>query len=115
LQIGILLTGNYCFFNLLAIALSLLWLDDFAFKKFCRAGARVEDESAAKRRGSWPRALVATAGVILLLASLSPLIGIFRWPVPRRCALVWMVGAIAQCEWIRIVAWMTKEATGNHH
>lgn len=32
LQILIALTGNYCFFNLLAIALCLLLVDDFAFR-----------------------------------------------------------------------------------
>jgi len=36
-QVVIFLTGNYCFFNLLAIALCLLLLDDAALKKFVPA------------------------------------------------------------------------------
>ncbi len=34
LQIAILLTGNYCFFNLLTIALCVLLFDDAALRKF---------------------------------------------------------------------------------
>src|SRR5439155_7502916 len=47
LQIAIAITGNYCFFNLLTIALCLLLIDDGSLAAFVRRGSREEDKPAA--------------------------------------------------------------------
>jgi lipase maturation factor 1 len=60
LQIGIAATGNYCFFNLLTIALCLLLLDDAAFH-------RVETARCAVRGPRSARALPATIVLVLTL------------------------------------------------
>ncbi len=51
LQILILLTGNYCFFNLLALALCVLLFDDFAFQKIMPA--RFNRREAHKKLTHW--------------------------------------------------------------
>ena len=47
LQIAIAITGNYCFFNLLTIALCLLLIDDRSVATFVRRGSREEYKPAA--------------------------------------------------------------------
>ena len=47
LQIAIAITGNYCFFNLLTIALCLLLIDDGSVAAFVRRGSREEYKPAA--------------------------------------------------------------------
>jgi lipase maturation factor 1 len=47
LQIAIAITGNYCFFNLLTIALCLLLIDDASVAAIVRRGSRGEYEPAA--------------------------------------------------------------------
>ena len=74
LQILILLTGNYTFFNLLTLALCLLLLDDFVLAKF--APARLRPAFAPATRHSspvtpwrWPRAItVPLAGAVIILS-----------------------------------------------
>jgi len=52
LQIAIAITGNYCFFNLLTIALCLLLIDDASVAAIVRRGSRGEYEpAAASERG----------------------------------------------------------------
>src|SRR5262249_2132150 len=46
LQVLILLTGNYCFFNLLTIALCILMLDDAALSRFVPARWRASSVPA---------------------------------------------------------------------
>jgi predicted DCC family thiol-disulfide oxidoreductase YuxK len=66
LQTLIALTGNYAFFNWLAIALCALLIDDAAFRE--RLRPRVPAlEAGPKRR--WPVAVVAPVGTVLFLAS----------------------------------------------
>jgi len=60
LQIAIGLTGNYAFFNVLTIALCLFALDD----RTLRAPALPDGPSASS---GWPRALLATVAVVVLL------------------------------------------------
>ena len=74
LQILILLTGNYTFFNLLTLALCLLLLDDFVLAKFVPAGFRTaffpvtrHPSLVAPRR--CPRFItVPLAGVVVVLS-----------------------------------------------
>jgi predicted DCC family thiol-disulfide oxidoreductase YuxK len=62
LQILIALTGNYAFFNLLAVALCVLLIDDAAFP-----GARAPVSATGGRR--WPGAFLVPFGSVILLAS----------------------------------------------
>src|SRR5205814_10555842 len=49
LQIAIAITGNYCFFNLLTIALCLLLIDDGSVAAIVRRGSRGKYEPAAAK------------------------------------------------------------------
>jgi predicted DCC family thiol-disulfide oxidoreductase YuxK/uncharacterized membrane protein YphA (DoxX/SURF4 family) len=65
LQVAIASTGNYAFFNLLALALAVLLADDAVFPQ--RWQRRQAEGMAAGRR--WPRPVVAlVAGVVLLVS-----------------------------------------------
>ncbi|MEP6994968.1 MAG: lipase maturation factor family protein [Acidobacteriota bacterium] len=68
LEVLIAATGNYAFFNLLAIALALLLIDDDSFPARWRDAARRE-----KGKGRWPRWILAPAAAILLAACAVPL------------------------------------------
>ena len=94
LQILILLTGNYTFFNWLALALCLLLLDDFALAKVIPAMLRqlffpVTCHSPPVTRFHWPRPFLIVLAIIILSASgfqlaitlgcRSPLLRPFGW------------------------------------
>jgi len=71
LQILIFISGNYCFFNLLALALCLLLLDDSFWPQNWQC------KIVAKRQGSndfpvrpWPRAVIAPLMSIILVLTL---------------------------------------------
>jgi predicted DCC family thiol-disulfide oxidoreductase YuxK len=88
-QFLIMLTGNYCFFNLLTMALCVLLLDDLDLARLLPARWRMERGTAKPR----PRPLLRLAATVPLamLVALSSVIqyaGTFRRPVdyPR-----WMV------------------------
>jgi hypothetical protein len=82
LQIVIALTGNYAFFNLLAIALCLPLLDDGFFP------ARLRPVSNAPRARHVPVWILGPAAVVILVVSTIELLGAFRfvgrWPAPVR-------------------------------
>jgi len=84
LQLFIAATGNYCFFNLLAIALCLLLLDDDVWPAWCRK--KMSPVSAATRGIRWPIGLMGAITALDLLLSGMQLIGSFRvqmpWPAP---------------------------------
>jgi predicted DCC family thiol-disulfide oxidoreductase YuxK/heme exporter protein D len=63
LQVLIALTGNYAFFNWLAVALCVLLLDDVVFPLRSRAA------SAEGRQRRWPIGILAPVAAVLLLAS----------------------------------------------
>jgi len=74
LQILILLTGNYTFFNWLTLALCLLLFDDFAFQKFLprsRLGffSIKRQLLTTNRPHRWPRPLIALLAVVILSGS----------------------------------------------
>ena len=67
LQIAIAATGNYCFFNLVTIALCLLLFDDKFFRRAPKAVAKLQ--AARPSRTHWPAvaALLATLPVNAML------------------------------------------------
>jgi predicted DCC family thiol-disulfide oxidoreductase YuxK len=67
LQLLILLTGNYTFFNFLTLALCLLLLDDFAFLNLLPSKAA--PRSAPKTKGVWPRFIMIPVAIIVLAVS----------------------------------------------
>jgi len=81
LQILILLTGNYTFFNFLTIALCLLLLDDFVLQKilprkwFGLLSINHQLSTINKRR--WPRAITIPLAIVVLAISLFQLISMF--------------------------------------
>jgi lipase maturation factor 1 len=69
LQILILLTGNYTFFNFLAIALCLLLLDDFILQKFVprkMSGCFKTQKNGPRWR--WPRVIIIIPLAVVVLA-----------------------------------------------
>ncbi len=86
LQVLIVLTGNYGFFNLLTLALCLLVLDDGVWPRRWRE--RLARGSPIVPRGRWPRWVIRSAAAVLFLLSLVPMFGALRWraawlgPVP---------------------------------
>jgi predicted DCC family thiol-disulfide oxidoreductase YuxK len=90
LQFAILLTGNYCFFNLLTIALSLLLLDDDALRAFFRLKSRaipngyfVDEQAAAPTKlRSWPRQATIPLACITLIVTFMQCSSMFPLPVP---------------------------------
>ena len=63
LQIAIALTGNYCFFNLITIALCVLLIDDVVWHR----RGNIPEKPAAKSRGVWGRALGFAAVALLII------------------------------------------------
>jgi len=66
LQILILLTGNYTFFNLLTIALCLLAFDDAAFRRFIPQKWKSPQTTPQNKR-HWPRAIIVPVACVVLL------------------------------------------------
>jgi len=108
LQVCILLTGNYCFFNLLTIALCILLLDDAALRKLAHLRRRkaAAPEAACgralgdievpatpepRRRTDWPVWITAPLAAVVVLITGSQLLMMARvldnWP--------WPVGSLA--------------------
>jgi len=88
LQAIIFLTGNYTFFNLLAVALCLSLYDDAALRRFTRS----KPIAPRAAPGVFQRAVTAMLFSCILLASCFQLIEIFslRIPRPAASALNWI-------------------------
>ena len=71
LQILILLTGNYTFFNFLTLTLGLLLLDDFALQKFApkRLSGMFQTQED-RSRWRWPRLIIIPLAIPLIAISL---------------------------------------------
>jgi len=71
LQILILLTGNYTFFNSLTLALCLLLVDDFAFRRVLPrrflAWSSVQTDRASTRWHGWHRALTWAMAIVFVM------------------------------------------------
>jgi len=101
LQVCILATGNYCYFNLLTIALCLLLLDDAVIRRICRGGRRTGEKGEGsatlgeiqvpiapppRRRTDWsPWITLPLATVIMVITSLQLLVvtGLWNSEEPR--------------------------------
>jgi hypothetical protein len=91
LQLLIALTGNYCFFNLLTIALCVLLLDDSFFHRWLPTVliARLTEENRAERAASVlepvGKVVKAALAVVILMISSSEMLGTFEQgaAVPR--------------------------------
>ncbi len=92
LQLLILLTGNYCFFNLLTLALCLLLLDDFVLQKILPA--RFAHSPAHKKPVRWPLAFTVPLAAVFIAVSFLQVAAIFRvqnrWLYPIACVNEWL-------------------------
>jgi lipase maturation factor 1 len=75
LQILILLTGNYCFFNLLALALCLLLLDDFVLRKIMPP--QFSRRKAPGKTARWHAGVILPLGAVFVAVSLFQIVIIF--------------------------------------
>lgn len=101
LQLLIFLTGNYCFFNLLTMALCLLLLDDGALHRFKPKGwgyhaqpanpdvnstAQPVENSVKPAQAQWPRLLLVPVATLIVVLPLLQFIAMFSgrgfWPRP---------------------------------
>ena len=80
LQFLILATGNYCFFNWLALALCLLLLDDSVWPLRWRKKASSLSPLSTRR---WPPGVILCVAAFLFILSTVPLLGLSRMPQPR--------------------------------
>jgi hypothetical protein len=83
LQLLILLTGNYGFFNLISLALCILLLDDACWP------ARWRSTPAVPGRG-WPRLVLAPLAIFIVILGAMNFVWAFRmrveWPAPLEYA-----------------------------
>lgn len=101
LQLLIMATGNYCFFNLLTILLCLLLIDDFSWQKIWRWLPQPSPSTSPSplrgegRDEGWSRwILFPLTGVILLVSSVQ-LVSAFRVPVPWPRPVMELVQGVA--------------------
>jgi predicted DCC family thiol-disulfide oxidoreductase YuxK len=109
LQILILLTGNYTFFNLITIALCVLLLDDFAIEKMMPSKLRSlfpgnsrppvapkpgEGGSPPSFFRRWPRAVTVPLALVIIAISLFQMIAMVGVS-PR-----WLMPVVVTYEWI---------------
>jgi hypothetical protein len=108
LQIVIALTGNYCFFNLLTIALCLLLIDDASIRTFCRRVHPCIDDasglSPARTGRALPNRLRGYAAIVVIIVTLP----INAWLIfsafkPQSRPPGWLANFYEQLEAFRIV------------
>jgi len=94
LQILILATGNYCFFNLLTLALCLLLLDDVTLQGFLPSAWRQSLVQAGRGR-KWPLQATVPLTCVAVVVSLMQFAGMFQirlpWPKPIIAVYDWLV------------------------
>src|SRR6267154_2697733 len=86
-------TGNYCFFNLLAVALCVLLLDDAALQRFFPVRHRHLPLNIAAWR--WPRWIIMPFAVIVVLVTTITLSGAFREQIPWPGPMVALYSAVS--------------------
>jgi predicted DCC family thiol-disulfide oxidoreductase YuxK len=98
LQIFILLTGNYCFFNLLTIILCFTLLDDAALNNFVPKKLQhffSPQPPSLHTRFAWLRRIInVSLACVFLVTSLLQFSSMFRLPLP------WPRPIIAAYEWL---------------
>ena len=81
LQILILMTGNYTFFNFLTLALCLLLLDDFILQKFAprkwSSHFSSNHQLPTLNKLRWPRTIIIPIAAVVLCISLFQIISMF--------------------------------------
>ena len=101
LQVLIMLTGNYCFFNLLAIALCLLLLDDAALRSCLPrlfgpqpSTLNPQPPQSTLNLWKWPLQVTFPLACVSVIMGLMHLGGLVRqvipWPSPILSAYVWL-------------------------
>jgi len=103
LQIVIALTGNYCFFNLLTIALCLLLIDDTAVASLCRGALRHGVPDTATQRRGYNRASAYAAIVVIVIMFPINTWLIFSAFKPQSRPPGWLANFYEQLEAFRIV------------
>ena len=94
LQMLIILTGNYCFFNLLTVVLCILLLDDTTLRSLFRIrGDTSPTPFAAQRR--WPVCFLGALAGVYAVLSLMLIVGSFRADVTWPRALTTFYGWVA--------------------
>jgi predicted DCC family thiol-disulfide oxidoreductase YuxK len=82
LQMLILLTGNYTFFNFLTLALCLLLLDDFVFQKILppkptRLFSINHQLSTVNKLRRWPKVVLTSIATVVIAISLFQVVSLF--------------------------------------
>lgn len=93
LQVVIMLTGNYTFFNWLTIVLCLPLLDDDILK-FHRRPSTIVEMPPATRPARWPRYVVVPVAIITVMVTLMELLGTMgipeKWSKPYLELFAWL-------------------------
>ena len=100
LQVLILLTGNYTFFNWLTLALCLLLLDDFLLARWLPSSVRRlfalnSQPSTPNRSLHWPRPLLVVIALVILSASSFTLAVTLGCRSPLLAPFGWVAGHLA--------------------
>ncbi len=95
LMLLIMATGNYCFFNLLAIALSILLFDDAVWWRLAeRFLAGVRFPAASSISTGWPGWTTIPVAIVIALLSAEAMGRLFRvmtrWPKPLAQLVEWL-------------------------
>ncbi len=97
LQAAILITGNYCFFNLLTLALCLLLLDDFTVLTVMPSRFRTKLSARIAMPGSrrgWSGFVLIPVACVSVAISLMQLSALFKpgllWPGPMAGVYQWL-------------------------
>ncbi len=106
LQIVILATGNYAFFNLLAIALCLLLLDDACWPQCWRTRLLRSFPLSEKTEPVWPAYLFAPLAALLFFSTAAQLAGAFPGGTPLR-PLVSLIAPLRSANGYGLFAVMT--------
>jgi len=89
LQLQIAATGNYCFFNLLSVALCLFLLDDAGLAPLLQAGMRTAPTSGGAGPPEWPTWVLAPVAAVLVLVTAVAFVARFaEVPLPAPVAVL---------------------------
>ncbi|HYV28145.1 MAG TPA: lipase maturation factor family protein, partial [Candidatus Eisenbacteria bacterium] len=99
LQLMILLTGNYCFFNLLTMVLCISLLDDATlarvFPKRWRNPEDVKKDKPEKKRWDWPLVVTIPLAGVVIVFTLMQFSIMFRMPLPWPRPLIALYGWVS--------------------